>query len=111
MSDSYLEDCYYGCTDDRLLLNHIGSLKYYEDAKFRDKINKKVEDEELKLNINCSRNDEIEDVSVLSNTHTLNLSYYKNISNVNVLSNVHDLNLSDCKKISDVSNSTIFKLI
>lgn len=107
-----------------ITLNKTYSLKYYENAEFRDLIQSKMNNSRFQLSLNLSNCSQVTDLSVLKNIHSLDLSYCRcisddisalentyilnlkgceNITNVSMLGNLHTLNLSYCYYITDVS--------
>ena len=87
-------------------LNYDMSIKYYEDINFRNKICGEILylNKQLKLKLsNYNFNININNLSVLGNIHTLNLSHCENITDVSSLGNVYILILYSCNKITDVS--------
>jgi hypothetical protein len=73
------------------------SLKYYNDSKYREEL----KDKQITLYLMLL--DEIKDVSVFRNVHTLKLTQCDQIKDVSALRNVHTLDLSYCEGITDVS--------
>ena len=80
----------------RTLIKKEGALKYLRDSAFRSR----VYHHNLSLCLNAVSNPNI---SVLSNIHTLDLSWCTGITDVSALSKVHTLDLSWCNSITDVS--------
>ena len=108
LDDKLLETCRFAYQIKRRVsiynLKRTYSLKYYNDAAFRNLVLQTITDSRKQLHLNLSSyGDIITDVSALGNVHTLNLSRCDKIEDVSALGNVHTLDLSYCTKITDVS--------
>ena len=90
-----------------LNLNKESSRLFASDNKkgklFRGEVLSKIANPNKQLSLNLSCCQEITDVSMLGNVHTLDLSYCHGITEVSMLGNVHTLDLSGCSNITDVS--------
>ena len=84
-------------------LNNKYSLMYYDDVLFRNRVLNKIFNPYKQLHLDLSDCNEITDVSVLGNVHTLNLRNCYTITDVSELGNVHTLDLFRCYQITDVS--------
>ena len=78
------------------------SFQYFADPTFRA-ICDSLANTKAKLALTLSSKDNITDVSMLGNVHTLNLGGCGGITDVSMLGNVHALNLIFCTGITDVS--------
>ena len=76
------------------------SLKYCNDAKFREYIQSIISPNKISLDFSYSN---ISDVSMLGDIYELNLTHCKNITDVSMLGRVYNINLLCCDQISDVS--------
>jgi len=108
-----------------LNLNRKYSKLFYYDEEFREEVLKSVNYDRSKISLNLSgiqkynietvfkmgtiirreiNNDEnnIKDLSILKDIHTLDLSYNDDITDVSMLSGVYDLDLTNCPNITNV---------
>ena len=84
-------------------INREYSLKYYLNEDYRNTVLRSVSYPSIQLQLDLCWCDNITDVSMLGNVHTLHLIKCENITDVSALGNVHTLNLSGCNNIKDVS--------
>ena len=83
-------------------LTKESSLQYYSNENFRKIINNKVNRTNKQISIDLSYCDQVTNVDVLKNVHSLNLSWCYGVTQVDALCNVNILNLSFCDGITDV---------
>ena len=84
-------------------LTKAASQKFNQFQPYRDILLSRMIDPRKQLQIDLGGCDNVTDVSMFGNVHTLNLSECSNLTDVSMLGNVQTLILSYCSNVTDVS--------